>query len=445
MNLSKNIVLAILSMSTLLNAMEQPPQATGNKDANILTDMVRHLTKSVRDIRDKSIKANPEKDTNALNALVKEIKDLTGQLQAIKTFVENAIAADPDFKNKLNNEGMPPRIIEGELELSFRYDLDAIGMMLAEGTPPYDTDELKTGTYERIMAIYERQTATYELKEAIQELTIVEYGIYNVLENLKGPQIRFNNLSKRYKNYGPFIAEEREGTYKSTIHGKRYTPQEAHVALHIAAYVIAVEEAFALAKYDGGRHLYYLLKTYVNWLPEGTHMDESVEVIKGHGSIMSITDKNGKTMLDWTKELSEKAKRLNQDKKSVFMDNAIKEFAEIEKILTKGLTKTESGEIRKMKTRSFLDLEKAKLNELGFRIEKRPMKPEEELHIKRMEALNLETKQELLETSDIAQSEFKSVKNMAQWVKEGKITLERAKNLLPTYLHNELEEMVKNK
>jgi hypothetical protein len=168
-------------------------------------------------------------------------------------------------------------------------------------------------------------------------------------------------------------------------------------------------------------------------------------VIKGHGSIMSITDKNGKTMLDWTKELSEKAKRLNQDKKSVFMDNAIKEFAEIEKILTKGLTKTESGEIRKMKTRSFLDVEKAKLNELGFRIEKRPMMPEEKKHIARVEALNLETKQELLETSDIAQAEFKSVKNVAQWVKEGKITLERAKNLLPTYLHNELEEMLKNK
>ncbi len=405
--------IAILSLTGMLNAME-PASAAGNKDVNILTNMVRHLTKNVRDIRDKSIKINPEKDTNDLKELINEIKHLAGQLQAIKIFVEKAIATDPDFKNKLNDEGMPPRIVEGELELSFRYDLDAIGMILALGTPPYDTDEqikatnelLKTTPYEQQIAIYDRLETTSALKMAIWELTTVEYGIYNVLENLSGPLIRFKNLKNRYKSYLDFIAEN-----------KRYTPQEAHVALHIAAYVIAVEEAFALAKYDGGRHLYYLLKTYVNWLPEGTHMDESVEVIKGHGSIMSITDKNGKTMLDWTKELSEKAKALreslNQHKKSsVFMDNAIQEFAEIENILTKGLTKTESGEIKKIKSRSFLDIEKAKLNELGFRIEKRPMTPEEVEHIARMKGLHLEmgkpieTEQELLEVSDISQGTF---------------------------------------
>ena len=44
--------------------MEMP--VGGNKDVNTLTDMVQHLTKNVREIRDKSIRINPEKDTNTL-------------------------------------------------------------------------------------------------------------------------------------------------------------------------------------------------------------------------------------------------------------------------------------------------------------------------------------------------------------------------------------------
>lgn len=345
----------------------------GDANANKLTNMVQNLTKTVKEIRDKSIKLNPKKDTESVKQLVQEIKDLNVQLQGIKTFVDETIAADPDFKNKLNNEGMPGRIIEGELELYFRYDLDAIGMTLKLGASPADARELKN---------------------AIDDLTHTEYEIYDSLENLQGPLIKFNNLAARYQKYAPFIAE-----------GKRYTPQEAHVALHIAAYAIAVEEALALAQYDGGRHLYHVLKTYVNWLPEGTHMAEDVEVIKGHGSIISITDKNDKTLLNWTKEFSEKAKVAStilkqRNKSAVYLDEAIKEFAKIQEILKNGLTlDPETAQIIKMKSRSLLNTDKSKLNAFGFRDVKRQMAPEEAERVKKMEALDLATERKLEEAS----------------------------------------------
>jgi hypothetical protein len=377
MNISKNILLTVfITTFFTINCF-----GNGDKNVNILTDMVQQLTKKVRDLRDRSININTEKDTKALKEVLVEVKGFANQLHAIKNFVEKAITADPNFKNKLNDEAMPPRIIEGELELSFRYDLEAIGLMLAAEASPQDKQELK---------------------EALWELTMVEFGIYNTLENLQGPLITFNNLEKRYKKYGQFIIEEREGKYKDSTYGKRYTAQEAHVVLHIAAYVTSVEEALDLAKYDGGRHLYYLLKTYVDWLPEGTHMDEDVEIIKAHGSIMSITDRNGRTMLDWTKELKKKAEILNKslkenNKPSIFMDKAIKKFTAIEKILTQGITKTQTGEIKKIKTRS-PDTSTTKLNSLGFKIEKRPAT--------RAESLDLATEQELSEVAERAQQNF---------------------------------------
>lgn len=362
----QSTLLSIMLFASSINLAMEP--LYGNRDSNTLTDMVQALTKCVGEIRDKSAKINnPDQDIQARDQIVNEIKELIGQLASIDYFVNNANKNDQDFKNKLNNEGMPARIIEGGLELSFRYDLDALSRSLNLGTS--------------------------EENEDISLLDYMEYNIYNALENLHGPLLTFHNLAKRYNSYKRFLFEEREGKYgekdanNNYIYkfGKRYTPQEAHVVLHIAAYVLAIEEALALAKYDEGRHLYNLLKVYVEWLQTfSTHTHYDVDILKAHGSLLGIADKNNKTMLNWTNEF---IAQLNKYSFSHVYANGIKkEFAEIKRSLQQGLYENpETGVIEKGKTRDVLGSDTKKLNEWGFK----PVKP---IESKRIKSLDLATK-----------------------------------------------------
>lgn len=373
-------LLPILGLAISLNAFELPPQAPSSQDANTMTDMVQGIARKVKNLRDRIITIDPEKDTQAVQAAVQEIQGLEKQVQDLNNFVHAKKAANPDFINQLNDEGMPPRIVEGEIELSFRHDLNAIGMSLGIGNDRGTITE--QGTLEG-------------WSEDLSKLVQQEDKIYDTIENLHGPLIRFKNLKNRYPDLLTFFAEN-----------KRYTPQEAHVILHIATYVIAVREALALAPKDGGRYLLNLLKTYVAWLPWGTHLDEDVEVIKMHGSIMSITDKNNKTMLDWTNELINNVKdamrameRNHQPTK--YLEESLQQLQQIA-IMLKGTLPTDTGELKKIPSRSLLRTEKSRLDELGLKPYMRPMSEEEKAHIARMKGLGLETERELLEVSDIA-------------------------------------------
>jgi hypothetical protein len=271
---------------------------------------------------------------------------------------------------------MPPRIIEGELELAFRYELDAVSRSMGLGTVEENYD--------------------------LNMLDWIEGDIYNTLENLQGPNIRFNNLDRRYKEYKRFLAEEHEGKGKF---GKRYTPQEAHVVLHIAAFVTEVEEAYEAAKYDNGRHLVNILRVYLNWLQTySTHTHYDVAIVQAHGSILSIMDKNGKTMLDWTNELS---KRLGKSKVSgTYIEEAKKLFAEITRSLRKGLFENpETKAIEPVKTRDVLSSYE-KLNEWGFKPVKQPVSG-------RLKGLNLETGR------DVGSMQQDVTRNIEQFGKEG--------------------------
>ena len=130
-----------------------------------------------------------------------------------------------------------------------------------------------------------------------------------------------------------------------------------------------------------------------------------------HGSIMSITDKNNRTMLDWTNELINNVKdAINTMQRSHqttgYMDKALHQLLEIATML-KGVKKTDTGEVRKIPTRSLLRTEKNVLNPItGLKPYERTMTEEEKEHIARMKGLGLETERHLLEVSDIAQGSF---------------------------------------
>lgn len=371
MNSPRRIILAIFitNLVIIADAMEMPP-IQSNENVNIMTDMVQNITKQIKKLRDRIITIDPEVDTMAVQEAILEIQNLENPIWALKFFIEDQKKRNRKFINQLNDEGMPPRIVEEELEVTLRHDLNAIGLTLGIGTDQED----------------------YELWYLVSE----ENKIYDMIENLRGPLIRFKNLKNRYPDYAIFIAEN-----------KRYTPQEAHVILHIASYVTSVNEALALAEKDSGRYLLNLLKTYVDWLPWGTHLDEDVEIVKMHGSIMSITDKNNMTMLDWTKELIKKVKEARNKLRrknisTIFMEESLQQLRELATML-KGIKRTDTGELRKITTRSLLRPEKNVPAERGLWPYERPMTEKEKKHIERMKALNLATEKELLEVSDIAQ------------------------------------------
>lgn len=376
-----------IAASGVLNAMKTP-QALHirqafllRKDVNTMTDMVQAIARKVKNLRDRIITINPEIDTQDVQMAIDEIKGLEKPVQDLKNYVQEKKAANPNFVNALNDEGMPPRIIEGELELSFRHDLNAIGMTLGIGTDRWTINA----------------QGVLQWNEDIWKLVHQEDKIYDMIENLSGPLIRFRNFKNRYSDYLTFFAEN-----------KRYTPQEAHVILHIATYVISVREALKLAQIDGGRYLLNLVKTYVDWLPWGTHLDEDVEIVKLHGSIMSITDKNNKRMFDWTHGLINNIKetryamRRNQQS-TTYIDETLQQLYELATML-KGVKKTDTGELRKITTRSPLRTEKNVTP--GLWPYERPMTEEEKEHIARMKGLGLETERELLEVSDIARETF---------------------------------------
>jgi hypothetical protein len=380
---------ALIAISTVLNAMELPPPP-GSQAVNTMTTKVQDLAARVKDLRDSVVTIDPDTDIQRLAAAIIEIEDLQSPLQEYKSYIQQKMDEDPEFINRLNDEGMPPRIVEGQLELSLRHDLNAIGMTLGIGT------DRGTITPEGTLEGYSKD---------IHQLVSQEDEIYDMIENLSGPLIRFKNLKSRYPAYLIFFTENR-----------RYTPQEAHVILHIANYVLSVKEALSLAQKDNGRYLLNLLKTYVDWLPWGTHLDEDVEVIKMHGSIMSITDKNNKTMLDWTKELiNDVQETINAMKKNqqptAYMEEALVQLNELATML-KGVVPTDTGQLKKIPTRSLLRTEKNVINPVtGLKPYERPMTEEEKEHIARMKGLGLETERELLEVSDIAATNPELQKN----------------------------------
>ena len=344
----------------------------GSEAVNTMTTMVQTIAAKVRRLRDNIATINPDKDIQKKEEAILEIKNLEKPVLDLKSFVQKEKRKNPDFINQLNNEGMPPRIIEEELELCFRHDLEAIGMSLGIGG--------------------------YRENSDIDRLGAEEWAIYSMIENLSGPVMVFKNLNTRYKNYFEFLAEN-----------KRYSPQEAHVILHIATYVIAVRHALTLVEKDAGRYLLNLLKTYVDWLPEATHLDESVEITMRHGSIISVTDKNNKTMFDWTNDLINKVKAASEVLKkrnisTVYMEDSLKQLREIAMML-KGIIRTETGK-RKLTTRDPLRTSKRDFHpETGFPYV-RPLTEEEKKNIARIKALNLSTERELVEVSDVAQESF---------------------------------------
>jgi len=301
----------------------------GNPAVNRMTDMVQAICRRVKDLRDKSITIKSD-DTKSVEEAKSEIQALETPMLEYQTFINDQKRAVPDFINHVNNEGMPPRVIEVELELSLRHDLEAISMTLGLGTFLENKD--------------------------VDDLQSLESEIYDAIENLTGPVLKFKNLVHRYGSYRTFLQEN-----------KKYTQQESHVILHIATYVSQVTEALALADKDGGRYLFNLLKTYVEWLPEATHMRGLVEEVEAHGSLMGIADKNNRTMLDWTRELIETVKKKRAglsatESSTIFFDDAINQLLELARILKHGLTKKyiynketgkEEAQLKKIETRSF--------------------------------------------------------------------------------------------
>jgi hypothetical protein len=338
---------------------------------NRMTTMVQGITAKVRNLRDRIASIDPEKDIQRADEAIAEITNLEQPLHDLKLFVQAEKRRNPDIINQLNTEGMPPRIVEEEVELCFRHDLDALGMSLGIGSSGDNYDIWKLGND--------------------------EWAIYSMIENLSGPTMMFKNLSNRYKNYLEFVAEN-----------KRYSPQEAHVILHIANYVIAVRESLALAEKDAGRYLLNLLKTYVDWLPEATHFRENVEIIMQHGSLISVTDKNNKTMLDWTNTLIDQVKQKSEALRArnistMYMNDALKQLQEIAMML-KGIIRTETGK-RKLATRDPLSLRKA-FNPAAIPGYESPLTEEEKRNIDRLKALNPSTEKKLIDVSYKAQESY---------------------------------------
>ncbi len=346
-------------------------ESNGSEAVNTMTTMAQGITAKVRNLRDKIVTIDPEKDIQQKEEAILEINNLEKPLHDLKIFVQKEKRKNPGFINQLNTEGMPPRIIEEEVELCFRHDLDAIGMSLGIGAAEENYDIWKLGDE--------------------------EWKIYSMIENLSGPVVIFKNLDKRYKNYLEFVAEN-----------KRYSPQEAHVILHIATYVIAMRECLALAEKDAGRYLFNLLKTYVDWLPEATHFGENVEIIMQHGSLISVMDKNNKTMLDWTNDLINQVKVKSESLKkrnisTIYTDESLKQLREIAMML-KGIIRIETGK-RKLATRDPLRLKKA-FNPAAIPGYESPLTEEEKKNIERLKALNLSTEKKLIDVSYKAQQSY---------------------------------------
>jgi len=268
--------------------------------------MVKKVVDAINAIILESTYIDPTNQPEAVQKIVNDIQNLKTPLLQLKRFVKK----DPDFKNKLNDEGMPPRIIEEELELAIRHDLDAAIRSLGLSGENY-----------------------------LSDLADIEFEIYNKIEDRDGRLMTFNHLGERYESYTRFFSEEREGRFEESAFGKRYTPQEAHVTIHIASFVNSMEEALKFAQHDGGRHLCNLLHTYIEWAYDpGTHVHYDIDIVKSHGSLRGIADKNGKTILDWTKSFRKKT------------DNESRELLRaFESAIRKGIYRDEeTGELKKI-------------------------------------------------------------------------------------------------
>lgn len=268
-----------------------------DEDVNVFTDKVRAFC--------------------ALLAPDVEIKTLEKPFADIKKFIENKVKNDSNFKDKLNDEGMVPRIIEQELELRLRHTLAAKAKelygkhwadCLQSAGRKGERGDLKENA--KVELCFQNEIYKDKDLNLIQKITNEEMNSYILIENRNGPVIRFKNLNKRYPDYAPFIEEN-----------KRYTEQEAHLLIHLATYYNGIEEALRFAQQNpskGVNYLLYLLDTYLEWLPSNTHTSTEVGELIAHGSIFSATDKQGRTVLNLTEELKNKAENLFQRNKPLF-------------------------------------------------------------------------------------------------------------------------------
>jgi len=137
--------------------------------------MVKKVVDAINAIILESTYIDPTNQPEAVQKIVNDIQNLKTPLLQLKRFVKK----DPDFKNKLNDEGMPPRIIEEELELAIRHDLDAAIRSLGLSGENY-----------------------------LSDLADIEFEIYNKIEDRDGRLMTFNHLGERYESYTRFFSEE---------------------------------------------------------------------------------------------------------------------------------------------------------------------------------------------------------------------------------------------
>lgn len=295
----------------------------GDKQVNELTNMVRSFCKQL----------TPDV----------EVQQLKKPFEKIKKFIEQKAQEDAEFKNKLNDEGMPPRIIEEELELRLRHVLSAKEKLIYQKISDtcFEENEWKQGA--KFELCFDNQVRKNKDIKLIKSIIDEEMQVYALIENLNGPVVVFKNLSRRYDDYASFIKE-----------GKKYTEQEAHVLIHLLTYENGVKEGILFAQEDQGDYLRKLLDTYIEWLPDNTHTSQEVGELIAHGSILSAKNKKGKTMLDITKELKKQAKTAL--KNSSFKDDIDKKFDEIVLILTKGGTDFQ-GKEKKLRRKSISGIE----------------------------------------------------------------------------------------
>src|SRR5260221_7772925 len=112
MKFRKNIIFTASALITLYCCTINSSEA-----ANTMTTLVQQITAKVRNLRDEVVTINPDIDIQQKDAAILEIKNLEPLLLTLKSFVQKEKRKNPNFINQLNDEGMPPRIIEEEVEL----------------------------------------------------------------------------------------------------------------------------------------------------------------------------------------------------------------------------------------------------------------------------------------------------------------------------------------
>ena len=349
-NIILTIILFGLTYESLIKGMEQTNKKAASlyikhsEQVDMMAIQVNHIVNTIKSLRSKIATIDPAKNDAAVQKAVSEIAALIEPIENMHDFIQQNIKDDPDFNNKLSSDGMPPRIIEEILSLNFRHELDSIQQILDVGHNHIIAHD-EADYYERNHSINYFIWKLQDEESKISQM-VEDYTTDTILEHRSGLVLRFKNVQDQYSEYFDFFAEN-----------KKYTQEEAHVIMHLATYVIQTKEALELSEKDDGRYLYNLLKTYADWLPEGTHTSHDTRIVKMHGSLMGIADKNNKTMLDYTNELINQIqtrRSIMKIKKSsiLYMDQSLQELNEITFALKGFRRNPETGEVTKIPTRT---------------------------------------------------------------------------------------------